>query len=142
MAAAIFDSTIHRGFALWIRPKAGLPMWAEADFIQRLEDYLTAHDLSLDGDTADIIIRSSRRDLHEVDQVDLLDWLLDDPFPAAARLGALSAAPDGGAVAGCGVHADWTDMALGPLSWLYRMHRISAAQLLQILGAHRAGPQD
>jgi hypothetical protein len=107
----------------------------ETAFTRRLDDYMTARDLQFDGAPLRFVVRSPDRSLTSSDQVDLLDWLTDDPALCTAMVSPLVRRLDQPADRDDGylpVHA--TDTALIGLTPLYRARRVSAEQYIAILG--------
>jgi hypothetical protein len=110
---------------------------AEATFSRRLEDYMVARGLQLVGAPLRAVVWSPDRSLTATDQVDLLDWLIDDPAVQAAMVSPLGrqlgqpAHRDDGYIRVCS-----TDMALIGLTLLYRARRVGAELYLQILGGY------
>jgi hypothetical protein len=123
------------GFTLWIDHRPGLSIAAETEFSRRLEDYLTERELLMNGGPLRALIWSAERSLSATDQVDLLDWLIDDPVVRAVSLSPLSRRLDRPADRDAGaLRAGATDLTLIALTLLYRSRRVSAEQYLRILG--------
>jgi hypothetical protein len=123
------------GFTAWIQPRPGLHPSVESAFVRRLEDYLSERNLSMTGGPLCLVLWSEERSLSATDQVDFIEWLINDPIVPTVVLSPLSERTDVVADrrAGC-LRTDVMDMNLIPVTWLYRIHRISADQYLQILG--------
>lgn len=125
----------HLGFTAWIQPRPGLHPSVESAFARRLEDYLSERSLSMTGGPLCLVLWSQDRSLSATDQVDFIEWLVNDPIVPTVVLSPLSERTDVVADRGAGwLRADVMDMNLIPVTWLYRIHRISADQYLQILG--------
>lgn len=125
----------HLGFTAWIQPRPGLHPSVESAFVRRLEDYLSERSLSMTGGPLCLVLWSQERSLSATDQVDFIEWLVNDPIVPTVVLSPLSERTDVVADRGAGwLRADVMDMNLIPVTWLYRIHRISAEQYLQILG--------
>lgn len=126
---------LHLGFTAWIQPRPGLHPSAESAFARRLEDYLSERSLSMTGGPLCLVLRSDERSLSAIDQVDFIEWLVNDPIVPTVVLSPLNERTDAVADRRAGwLRADVMDMNLIPVTWLYRIHRISADQYLQILG--------
>lgn len=125
----------HLGFTAWIQPRSGLHPSAEFAFSRRLEDYLAERNLSMTGGPLCLVLWSKERSLSAIDQVDFIDWLVNDPIVPTVGLSPLNERTDVVADRRAGwLRADVMDINLIPVTWLYRIHRISADQYLQILG--------
>lgn len=125
----------HLGFTAWLQPRPGLHPSAESAFARRLEDYLSERSLSMTGGPLCLVLWSGERSLSAIDQVDFIEWLVNDPIVPTVVLSPLNECTDVVADRGVGwLRADVMDINLIPVSWLYRIHRISADQYLQILG--------
>ena len=123
------------GFTAWIQPRPGLHPSAESAFARRLEDYLAERNLSMTGGPLCLVLWSDERSLSAIDQVDFIEWLVNDPIVPTVVLSPLSERTDAAADRRAGwLRADVMDVNLIPVTWLYRIHRISADQYLQILG--------
>lgn len=123
------------GFTVWIEPKTGMTPAEESAFTRRLDGYMVARYLPFDGAPLRFVVRSPDRSLTPGDQVDLLDWLTDDPAVCTAMVSPLVRRLDQPADRRDGyllVRA--TDTALIGLTPLYRARRVSAEQYIQILG--------
>jgi hypothetical protein len=62
---------------------------AQAAFMRRMEDYLDARDLQCDGAPLRAVIWSPDHSLSATDQVELLDWLIDDAAVCTASVSPL-----------------------------------------------------
>jgi hypothetical protein len=125
----------YLGFTAWIQPRPGLHPSAESAFARRLEDYLSERNLSMTGGPLCLVLWSEERNLSAIDQVDFIEWLVNDPIVPTVVLSPLNEHTDGVADRSAGwLRADVMDVNLIPVTWLYRIHRISADQYLQILG--------
>jgi len=124
----------HRGFTIGVELVPGATL-AQARGLERcIEDYADAHELQIAGHHLTYVVSAADRGLTAVDQVDLLDWLTDQPWVRNVRLSplALSDTPATWSegfllVASC-------DVPVIGLKLLYRCRRITAEQYLQILG--------
>ena len=126
---------LHLGFTAWIQPRPGLYPSAESAFARRLEDYLAERNLSMTGGPLCLVLWSDERSLSAIDQVDFIEWLVNDPIVPTVVLSPLNERTDAVADRRAGwLRVDVMDMNLIPVTWLYRIHRISADQYLQILG--------
>ena len=123
------------GFTLRILARPGLGPAAEEAFADRLEAYMSEHELFTRGGPLCCVVWCPERSLTATDQVDLIDWLAGDLVPVTVLLSPLSTVLDRPAPSedGC-VRVDGSDLTLIPLTWLYRCRRISAELFLQILG--------
>lgn len=123
------------GFTVWIEPRTGMAPAAQAAFMRRMEDYLDARDLQFDGAPLRAVIWSPERSLSATDQVELLDWLIDDAAVCTASVSPLTRHSTGPASCADGyVLVRAADTAIAALSLLYRERRVSAELYLQILG--------
>ena len=123
------------GFTVWIEPKTGLTPAEEPAFTRRLDDYMAARHLPFGGAPLRFIVWSPDRSLTPSDQVDLLDWLTDDPAVCTAMVSPLVRRLDQPAGRDDGyLPVRATDTALIGLTPLYRARRVSAEQYIQILG--------
>ena len=123
------------GFTVWIEPRTGMSPAAQAAFMRRMEDYLDARALQCDGAPLRAMIWSPDHSLSATDQVELLDWLIDDAAVCTASVSPLmrhSAEP--ASFADGYVLVRVADTAIAALSLLYRARRVSAELYLQILG--------
>ena len=123
------------GFTVWIEPRTGMAPAAQAAFMRRMEDYLDARDLQFDGAPLRGVMWSPERSLSATDQVELLDWLIDDSAVCTASVSPLARHPTGPASCADGyVLVRAADTANVALSLPYRARRVSAELYLQILG--------
>lgn len=128
---------LQLGFIVHIEPRPGFSL-AEARQLDRsLEDYAERHELALDGQLTRLVT-APNRSLTATDQVDLLDWLVDQPGVSSVRIGVLtdklhSPAPHEIWSEGF-VHVSLMDLGLIGLTILYRARRITAPLYLQVLG--------
>ena len=123
------------GFTVWIEPRTGMVPADEAELTRRLEDYMAARGLQLGGAPLRALVCSPDRSLSAADQVDLLDWLIDDPAIRTAMVSPLGRQLDHPANRDDGyVLVRTTDTALPGLTQLYRSRRVNAELYLQILG--------
>ena len=122
-------------FTVWIEPRTGLTPAEEFAFTRRLYDYMTARDLQVDGAPLRVVVRSPDRSLTPTDQVDMLDWLMDDPALCTATVSPLMRQLDRPANRDDGyLRVRATDMVLIGLTPLYRARRVNAEQYIEILG--------
>jgi hypothetical protein len=127
---------LHQGFLLQIEPRPGLTLAQARELERHLEDYAEAHELDLGGHHRHRSVQASDRSLSITDQVDLIDWLVDQPGVSVVRISCLSARLDEAEAVwqGGSVQASICDVGLIGLAILYRARRIRADQYLQILG--------
>jgi hypothetical protein len=128
----------YPGFLLHIELRPGFTAGAARELERRLEAYAEAHHLELRGHVLTRVVAAEDRGLTATDQVDLLDWLIDQSGINVVRISTLSAGLDSATA-----HAHWQagftqfsacDMGLIGLTILYRARRITAELYLQILG--------
>jgi len=125
----------HLGFTVWIEARPRVTAVEQNAFMGRLQDYAEAHDLLLGGGPLAALVSSDDRSLTATDQVDLLDWLIDDPLVMAVAVSPLSPRleqPAGREAGYLSVRA--TDLTLIGLTLLYRNRSVSAELYLQLLG--------
>jgi uncharacterized protein YbjT (DUF2867 family) len=124
----------HRAFTIGVEVVPGTTL-AQARGLERcIEDYADAHELQIAGHHLTYVVSAAERSLTAADQVDLLDWLIDQPGVRNVRLSPLAASE---------APATWSEgfllvatcdvPAIG-LKLLYRCRRITSEQYLQILG--------
>jgi uncharacterized protein YggL (DUF469 family) len=126
------------GFLLQLEPRPGF-MVAEARQLERaIEDYAEAHGLDLGGSQLVQIVSAGARSLTVTDQVDFMDWLLDQPGISGVRVSTLTSKldiSDARSVWQAGAaHLSVCDLGVIGLTILYRARRITADLYLQILG--------
>jgi hypothetical protein len=126
------------GFIVQIEPRPGFTLAESRDLDRRLQDYSEAHELELGGDHFVRTVSAEHRSLSATDQVDLLDWLIDQPGISVVRISTLTSRldrSDAQAVWQVGAaQVSVCDMGLIGLTILYRARRITAELYLQILG--------
>lgn len=105
------------GFTVWIEPRTGIAPAAQAAFMRRMEDYLDARDLQFDGAPLRAVIWSPERSLSATDQVELLDWLIDDAAVCTASVSPLTRHSTG--PASCATATSWS-VPPTRQSWPYR----------------------
>jgi hypothetical protein len=123
------------GFSIRIVLRPGVTLTEARQFERAVEDYAQAHGLILEGHQLGFGLQSAERSLTATDQVDVVDWLLDQPSVGQVRLGRLSRRR--GAPAGLEdgyIVVQPTDITVIGLTLLYRSQRVSADLYLQILG--------
>jgi hypothetical protein len=128
----------HLGFLLQVEPRPGFTV-AEARQLDRaLEDYAESHELDLSGGQLVLVVSSEDRSLTVTDQVDFMDWLIDQSGISCVRVSTLTSKLDIS-----GAHSVWQagaahvsvcDLGVIGLTILYRARRITADLYLQILG--------
>ena len=126
------------GFFVHIEPRPGFTV-AEARALDRhIQDYAEAHELELGGDQLVQIVSAEHRSLSATDQVDFMDWLIDQPGVSVVRISTLTTRldwSDAQSVWQAGAaHMSVCDLGVIGLTILYRARRISADLYLQILG--------
>lgn len=124
----------HRAFTIGVEVVPGTTLAEARTLERRIEDYADAHELQIAGHHLTYVVSAAERSLSAVDQVDLLDWLIDQPGVRNVRLSPLALSDTPAAwsegfllVASC-------DVPVIGLKLLYRCRRITAEQYLQILG--------
>jgi uncharacterized protein YggL (DUF469 family) len=125
----------HLGFTVWIEARPRVTAAEQNAFMRRLQDYAEAHDLQLGGGPLAALVFADDRSLTATDQVDLLDWLIDDPLVMAVAVSPLSPRleqPAGREAGYLSVRA--TDLTLIGLALLYRNRSLPAELYLQLLG--------
>ena len=86
--------TEQRSFTVWIEPRPGTTFAEQGALARRLEDYGAPRDLLIGGSPLCAVIFAEDRSLTASDQVDLIDWLIDDPIVRAVAVSPLSSATD------------------------------------------------
>lgn len=126
------------GFIVQIEPRPGFTVGEARALDRRIQDYAEAHELDFSGDQLVHIVSADDRSLSATDQVDLMDWLIDQPGISFVRISTLTGKldrSDAQAVWQAGfAHVSVYDMGLIGLTILYRARRITADLYLQILG--------
>jgi hypothetical protein len=135
------ESDSEHGFALWITLLRGISPHDELHFERELADYLDTRDLQWWGTHLHAVIWCADRELTETDQVDLLVWLIENYTPTAVQLGPLGPLGSSPALPSRTnsipvVRAQFSDLTVIPISWLYRAGRASARQVLEMLGGY------
>jgi hypothetical protein len=115
------------GFSVRIIPCAGATEAMVRRFCHALEDYGDERELVLAGTQLLWTASSAERSLTETDQVELLDWLIDQPLVGEVVLMPASEA-DGF------VRLRRSDLCTVGLTLLYRSRRLTPAMYLQVLG--------
>jgi hypothetical protein len=128
----------HLGFLLQIEPRPAFTV-AEARQLDRaVEDYVEAHELDLGGGQFVLIVSADDRSLTATDQVDFMDWLIDQPGISGVRVSTLTSKLDiseAHSVWQAGAaHISVCDLGVIGLTILYRARRVTADLYLQILG--------
>jgi hypothetical protein len=124
----------RRGFTIGVEVVPGTTL-AQARGLERcIEDYADAHELQVSGHHLTYVVSASDRSLTTVDQVDLLDWLIDQPGVRNVRLSPLALGDSPAAWADGFVLVASCDVPVIGLKLLYRCRRVTAEQYLQILG--------
>jgi hypothetical protein len=135
------ESESEHGFSLWITLLRGISPHDELRFERELADYLDARDLQWWGTHLHAGIWCADRELTETDQVDLLVWLIENYTPTVVQMSALGSlganpAPPNRADSVPVVRAQFSDLTVIPISWLYRAGRATARQVLEMLGGY------
>ena len=130
-----------RSFEVVLRMLPGITPRQELSFDRDLALHLLERELISDGVPLAMSIRSDSRDLTVTDQVDLLAWLMTSAPVAVAEIAA-QAQEDGSADPEAGearpnelIRACHSDLALSPVLELYRLGRIRADLVAEILRA-------
>lgn len=131
-AAPEARQTEEGAFQIRIRMLPGLTPSQELLFEQGLASYLQAHDLLADGTQLQMTIHCASRPLSKTDWVDLVAWLMLE-MPVASVQVARKTGP--AAKAQAALRASRSDLALGPLLALYRLGRLHAEHVVEVLGA-------
>ena len=125
----------HLGFTVWIEARPGVTAVEQNAFLRRLQDYLDDHELQIIGGPLHAVVFAEDRSLTATDQVDLLDWLIDDPLVRTVAVSPLSPRLDQPAGREAGyLSVRATDLTLIGLTLLYRNRSLSAELYLQLLG--------
>jgi|JI10StandDraft_1071094.scaffolds.fasta_scaffold464495_2 hypothetical protein len=131
-AAPEAGQTEEGAFEIRIRMLPGLTPAEELSFEQGLASFLQAHDLLADGTQLQMTIDSASRPLSTTDQVDFVAWLmLSMPVASVHIVGTPSPVKQGQVV----FRALRSDLALGPVLALYRLGRLRAEHVVDVLGA-------
>ena len=129
------SSSQYLGFTVWIEARPRVTAAEQNAFLRRLQDYADAHDLLLGGGPLAALVFADDRSLTATDQVDLLDWLIDDPLVRTVAVSPLSPRLDQPAGREAGyLSVRATDLTLIGLTLLYRNRSLSAELYLQLLG--------
>ena len=128
-------------FEIRLRMQPGITLRQELSFERELGLYLLERELVGEGGPLAMSIRSDSRDLTVTDQVDLLAWLMSSAPVATAEVAA-QAQVDRGDHLKAGdarsnevIRACHSDLALTPLLELYRLGRIRADLVAEVLRA-------
>jgi hypothetical protein len=126
------------GFLLQIEPRPGFTV-AEARQLDRaVEDYAEAHKFDLGGGQLVLVVSAEDRSLTVTDQVDFMDWLIDQPGISCVRVSTLTSKLDISEARSVwqvgAAHVSVCDLGVIGLTILYRARRITADLYLQILG--------
>jgi hypothetical protein len=125
----------QRSFTVWIEPRPGAAIAEQTSFARRLEDYGEARDLLIGGGPLCAVVFAEHRSLSAIDQVDLIDWLIDDPIVRSVAVSPLSTAIDRPASRADGyLRVQATGLTLIGATLLYRNRALSAELYLQLLG--------
>lgn len=131
-AAPEVRQTEGGAFEMRIRMLPGLTPAQELSFEHGLASYLQAHDLLADGTQLQMTVHSASRPLSTTDQIDLVAWLmLSMPVASVHIEGTPSPVKQGQVV----FRALRSDLALGPVLALYRLGRLRAEHVVDVLGA-------
>lgn len=123
------------GFSVRIEPRPGLTEREGRRLLQALEEYFEAHGLAAEGTQLQWLVYSDERSLSETDQVDLLDWLVDQPGVSEVLLMPLTARRDRpGALRDGFLALRTSELCTVGLTLLYRCRRLTPALYLQVLG--------
>ena len=133
------------GFLLHIKPRPGFTLDQAKALERGIEDYAHSHALELNGHQLVRTVSAEDRSLTAADQVDFIDWLIEQPAINAVSISALTQrldTKDSTSVWQAGAaEASVCDVGVIGLTILYRAGRITAALYLQILGGfQRPGP--
>ena len=131
-AAPEARQTEEGAFQIRIRMLPGLTPSQELSFEQGLASYLQAHDLLADGTQLQMTIHSASRPLSKTDWVDLVAWLMLSTPVASAHIARTPSPVKQGQVA---LRASRSDLALGPVLSLYRLGRLRAEVVAEVLGS-------
>jgi len=124
--------TEEGAFEIRIRMLPGLTPSQELAFEQGLASYLQARDLLAEGTQLQMTIHSASRPLSRTDWVDLVAWLMLE-MPVASVQVARKTGP--AAQAQAALRASRSDLALGPVLALYRLGRLRAELVAEVLGS-------
>jgi hypothetical protein len=110
----------------------GLTPSQELAFEQGLASHLQARDLLADGTQLQMTIYSASRQLSTTDRIDLVAWLmLSTPVVSVQVTRTTGPAAHAQAV----LRASRSDLALGPVLALYRLGRLRAELVAEVLGS-------
>lgn len=130
-----------RSFKVRLRMQPGITPRQELSFERDLGLYLLERELIGEGGPLTMSIRSDSRDLTVTDQVDLLAWLMSSAPVAVAEIGSQAQEDSrGDPEAGDArlkdfIRACRSDLALAPVLDLYRLARIGADLVAEVLRA-------
>lgn len=128
-------------FQMLIRMLPNIAPRQELVFEQQLARYLQERELFSDGTPLAMTIRSDSRELTVTDQVGLMAWVMLWAPVATVKIGQPIAASadfdssDGGHGAVVSFQASRCDLALPPVLQLYRLGRLRAQQVAEVLAA-------
>ena len=92
------------GFSVRIELRPGMTEREARRLLHALQEYFCAHGLVAEGTQLQWLVYSHERSLSQTDQVDLLDWLVDQPGVSEVLLMPLTA---GGTVRGHSRTGSW-----------------------------------
>lgn len=130
-----------RSFEVRLRMQPGITPRQELSFERDLALHLMERELAGEGGPLEMSIRSDSRELTVTDQVDLLAWLMTSAPVAVAEIAA-QGQEDGSGDPEAGdarpdelIRACHSDLALWPVLELYRLGRIRAELVAEVLRA-------
>jgi len=121
-------------FAVRITPIRGTDALATRRFLCRFNEFLGRADLYFGGESWLFVVRSESRDLTVADQVEVLNWILEDELGASVAISPLThCVADDLNEKSVWLQANRHDLAVAAINWLYRWDRIDAGMFFRIL---------
>ncbi len=121
-------------FAVRITPTRGADAAVLRQFVGRFDEFLAQADLYFGGSPWLFVVRSDSRDLTVADQVEILNWILEDEIGASAAISPLTrCVADDLNEDSAWLLANRQDLAVAAINWLYRWDRIDAGMFFRIL---------
>ena len=121
-------------FAGRITPTRGADAEVLRKFVGRFDEFLASADLYFGGSPWLFVVHSDSRDLTVTDQVEILNWILEDELGASVAISPLTrCVADDLNEDSAWLLANRQDLAVAAINWLYRWDRIDAGMFFRIL---------